>query len=309
MRVTALAGGVGGAKLLVGLQRIGGSDVTAIVNTADDATIYGVHVSPDVDIVTYWLAGIADTDRGWGIRGDTFSVLESLHHLGAETWFRLGDADFATCAYRTERLRAGLSPSAAADEIRRALGVAARVLPMSDEDVRTQIVCGDGRTLAFQEYFVKERHAPEVAEVRLAGIEEAKPAPGVLDSIQTADVVVLCPSNPVVSVAPIVELKGVRDALRDHPHVVAVSPIVRGAAIKGPADRLLRAMGSEVSAFGVASLYADFCDVFVVDSSDTGEHERVVQLGMKALVLDTIMNDADASERLARALLEHVVRS
>jgi LPPG:FO 2-phospho-L-lactate transferase len=303
VKIAALAGGVGGAKLLVGLQRVAGSDLTAIVNTGDDARFYGVHVSPDVDIVTYWLAGIADTDRGWGIKDDTFKMIEALAALGMETWFSLGDRDFATCAFRTERLRSGATLSAVTDEIRRSFGVAARIVPMSDHQVRTHIVTDDDRVLEFQEYFVRERQQPSVASVQFAVQSETKAAPGVLDAIADADVVVVCPSNPVVSVAPILFLDGVRDALSAHSPVIAVTPIVRGAPIKGPADRLLAASGVEVSASGVAGLYRDFCDTFVVDESDRDEIPKVEALGMNAVALDTLMTDHDASERLARSLL------
>jgi LPPG:FO 2-phospho-L-lactate transferase len=302
MKVTALAGGVGGAKLLVGLQRAT-DDLTAIVNTADDAVIYDVHVSPDVDIVTYWLAGLADTDRGWGIRGDTFEVIEALGRLGNSVWFRLGDRDLATCLFRTERLRAGDTLSAATDTIRRALEVPTTILPMSDEVVSTRLVTADRRTLEFQQYFVAERQEPEIVEVRFAGIADAKPAPGVIESLEAADKVILCPSNPVVSIGPILALPEVREVLKAHPSVVAVSPIVRGAPLKGPADKLLRTIGAEVSASGVAALYEDFVDLFVVDSTDPEEIDRVEALGIRAAGLDTIMSDHSASERLARALL------
>lgn len=305
MKVTALAGGAGGAKLLVGLQRaLGLDELTAIVNTGDDADIYGLHVSPDIDIVTYWLAGIADFERGWGIAGDTFAVVGALEALGVESWFRLGDRDFATCLHRTGRLRAGSTLTAVTDEIRRHLGVSTRILPMSDDEVRTKVVIDDGRALEFQEYFVKERTQPEVVEVRFAGIADAKPAPGVIEAIAEADRVVICPSNPIVSIGPIVSLPGLRDALRSHHKVIAVTPIVRGAALKGPADRLLRSLGYEPSASGVARLYADFADLYVVDSTDEPETEPVGRLGITAVPLDTIMTDHDASKRLARALLD-----
>lgn len=304
MRVAALAGGVGGAKLLVGLQRAGGRDLTAIVNTADDDEIYGVYVSPDVDIVTYWLAGIADTERGWGIEGDTFTVVDALAKTGAEAWFRLGDRDLATCLYRTERMRAGESLSAVTQEIGAALGVAASVLPMSDDPIRTRVTTREGEVLSFQEYFVREKTAPQVTDVELAGIEGAKPATGVVEAIRDADAVVVCPSNPILSVGPILSLPGIRDALREHHRVIAVSPIVKGAALKGPAARLLSSLGWEASASGVARLYADFCDTFVVDASDRSEAEPVAALGIRPLVLDTIMTDHDASESLAQALIE-----
>lgn len=303
MKITALAGGVGGAKLLVGLDRATAGELTAIVNTGDDTTIYGVHVSPDVDIVSYWLAGLADVERGWGIEGDSFRVVDALGLLGGESWFRLGDRDLATCIWRTHLLASGATLSAATDRITRGLGIRPRILPMSDDRVRTKIVCTDGRTLEFQEYFVKERQRPAVAEVRFDGIADAKPAPDVLEAIEDADSVLVCPSNPVVSIGPIVSLPGVRDALRGHERVIAVSPIVRGAPLRGPADKLLPAVGAEVSASGVAALYADFCTVFVVDETDTEQLEPVEELGVEAVALDTIMTDHDASGRLAARLL------
>jgi LPPG:FO 2-phospho-L-lactate transferase len=303
MRVMALAGGVGGAKLLVGLDRVVGTDLTAVVNTGDDATIYGVHVSPDVDIVTYWLAGIADVDRGWGIKDDTFTVVGALGELGTENWFRLGDRDFATCLLRTERLRSGQTLSSITAEITRGLGVRPLILPMSDDPVRTQIETDDESLLEFQEYFVKHRTEPIVKQVVFSGIEGAKPSPGLLDAIETADAVVVCPSNPIVSIGPILAISGIRDALRTHRRVIAVTPIIRGAALKGPADRMLASLGYDVSASGVAGLYADFCDTFVVDERDQIEAENVEDMGLIARVADTIMGDHDASERLARVIL------
>ena len=304
MKVTALAGGVGGAKLLVGLQRWIGADLTAVVNSGDDAVIYDVHVSADLDICTYWLAGIADTNRGWGIQGDTFAVVEGLRALGLDTWFNLGDRDFATCLLRTARLRAGSSLSETSNELARRLGVRARVLPMTDDEVRTMIATADGRSLEFQEYFVKERTAPEVVGVTFAGMSVAVPAPGVLAAIEEADMVVVCPSNPIVSIGPILGIHGVRETLRAHPRVVAISPIIKGAALKGPADRMLLSLGSEVSAAGVARLYEDFTDVFVVDASDGDQVTRIQASGLRATSLDTIMSDHKAAERLAAEVLE-----
>lgn len=304
MKVTGLAGGVGGAKLLAGLQRaLRPGELTAVVNTGDDARVYGVHVSPDVDIVTYRLAGLLDPDKGWGIAGDSFAVVEALDRLGAETWFGLGDRDLATCVYRTERMRAGASLSEVSDEIREALGVPSWILPMTDDEVRTKVVVDGGRLLDFQTYFVKERHEPPVSEVLFSGIESATAGPGVLEAITGSGIVVVCPSNPILSVGPIVGLPGVREALREHPRVVGITPIVRGAALKGPADRMLADLGSESSASGVASLYADFCDAFVVDSSDTGQTGKVAALGIEPIIADTIMEDDDGSTRLAQEIL------
>jgi LPPG:FO 2-phospho-L-lactate transferase len=304
MKVTALAGGVGGAKLLVGLQRVVPSgDLSAVINTADDASIYGVAVSPDVDIVTYWLAGVADRDRGWGLAGDTFTVVDALERLGAEPWFRLGDRDLATCLWRTVRMQEGAPLSRVTDEVRVALGVPTRLLPMSDDPVRTIVESTDGRTLAFQEYFVREATRPEVSALRYEGADRALPAPGVLESLATADLVVVCPSNPYLSIAPILALRGLREVLRAHPRTVAVTPIVAGSALKGPADRLLTSLGAGATASGVAALYADFCTTFVCDVRDATEIPKVESLGMASVGLDTVMVNAAASTRLAAELL------
>jgi LPPG:FO 2-phospho-L-lactate transferase len=304
LTVTALAGGVGGAKLLRGLDRaLGQGSLTAVVNTGDDAEIYGVHVSPDVDIVTYWLAGIADYERGWGIAGDTFTIVEALERLGADSWFRLGDRDFATCVHRTMELRAGKPLSTITSGIRTALGVGTEILPMSDDRVATQVVTSEGELLDFQEYFVKLQTRPEVVEVRYDGIEAARPAPGVLEAITGADVVAVCPSNPVLSIGPILGLPGIKEALASHPRVVAVSPIVQGRALKGPADRLLVSLGGDSSASGAAGYLTGVCDLFVVDVRDEAEVGKVEALGMRCVALDTIMSDAPAAQRLARDLL------
>jgi LPPG:FO 2-phospho-L-lactate transferase len=305
MLVTALAGGVGGSKLLIGLQEaLRAGQLTAVVNTADDTSMYGVHVSPDVDIVTYWLAGLADAERGWGIAGDSFAVVEGLARLGRESWFRLGDTDLATCLFRTERMSEGATLSAVTDEIRRALGIPSAIVPMSDDPVRTQILTDAGTTLDFQDYFVRLRQEPSVREIRFAGLSDAKPAPGVLEAIADSERVIVCPSNPLVSVAPILSIPGVRSALRKHPKVIAVSPIVAGSSVKGPAARMLSDAGTEVSARGVAALYQDFCDVFVVDRADTHMVTAIEELGLSALATDTMMVDPSVSRSLADTLLE-----
>lgn len=288
---------------MVGLQRVVGRDLTAIVNTGDDTLVYGVRVSPDVDIVTYWLAGIADTQRGWGIAGDTFTVVEALRDLGRDTWFSLGDRDFATCLHRTDRIAAGATLIEVTSEIAHELGVEATVIPMTDDPVATRIVTEEGRTLEFQEYFVKERCEPEVREVRFAGISDATPAPGVLTRIEQADRVIICPSNPLLSIGPILALPGVRDALRAHPEVMAVTPIIGGAALKGPADRILRSTGHGSSAGAVARMYEDFVDVFVVDATDPEEADKIEAADIDVFITDTVMGDLDASERVARALV------
>ena len=304
MNVTAICGGVGAAKLLIGVSRaLAGKGVTAIVNTADDDEIYGVHVSPDLDIVTYWLAGLADTERGWGIAGDTFEVVEGLRELGVDAWFNLGDRDFATCLLRTSMLRSGSSLSEVTAHVTQALGLVPALLPMTDDRVRTRVATRDGRTLSFQEYFVKERCAPEVTSVSFAGAEDAAPAPGVLEAIEAADVVLVCPSNPVVSIGPVLAIPGIAGALARHPFVVAVSPIVGGEAIKGPADRMLASLGHGSSAIAVARLYAELCDHFVVDERDAAEVGAIESLGLACSAMDTLMVDGTVSEKLARNLL------
>ncbi|MDQ3916500.1 MAG: 2-phospho-L-lactate transferase [Actinomycetota bacterium] len=304
MKFTAISGGVGAAKLLVGLGRaLGGPGLTAVVNTGDDEVVYGVHVSPDVDIVTYWLAGIADTRRGWGIAEDTFNVVEGLRELGDEAWFNLGDRDFATCLLRTLMLASGSTLTEVTARVARALGVIPVVLPMTDDRVRTRVACADGRTLAFQEYFVRERCAPEVTGVSFEGVAEARPAPGVLDAVAAADVVVICPSNPLVSIAPVLAVPGLREAVAAHPFVVAISPIVKGAALKGPADRMLVSTGHGSTATSVARIYADVCDHFVVDERDAAELEGVESLGLACSAVDTVMTDGTVAEKLARYVL------
>ena len=278
--------------------------VTAIVNTGDDAEFYGLHVSPDVDIVLYTLAGLVDQGQGWGVREDSFNTLDMLGRYGRETWFRLGDRDLATHIHRTELLRQGATLSDVAEDLRRRLALDVCVRPMSDQPVRTQIRTPDG-WLQFQEYFVQRRTADDVLEVRFDGASEARPAPGVPEAIEEADVAIICPSNPLVSIGTILAVPGIRDALvrRERP-VVAVSPIVGGAAIKGPAARMMETLGMEVSAVGVAAAYREFLDVLVLDAEDRALAPRVEALGVRAVVADTIMRDLDAKVSLARTVLE-----
>jgi LPPG:FO 2-phospho-L-lactate transferase len=305
MRITALAGGVGAAKFLRGLVRATDpSEVTIIGNTGDDAIFHGLHVSPDLDIVTYTLADVVDERFGWGVAGDTTSVLEQMAELGVETWFRLGDKDLGTHLARTTWLNEGDSLSAATHRIRRALGVGARIIPMSDDPVRTKLTTAAGEELDFQEYFVRRRHADEIAEVRFEGADSASPAPGVIDAIVEADRIIISPSNPVISVGPILAVPGVKDAMARRREVVyAISPIVRGAALKGPADKLLPVAGAEVSAFGVATLYRDFCGTFAIDHRDAPEAERIEALGMRVLALETVMDTPVIAEQLAKEIL------
>jgi LPPG:FO 2-phospho-L-lactate transferase len=303
--VVVLAGGVGAARFLEGVvQAVDPERVTVIVNTGDDTEFYGLTVSPDVDIVLYTLAGLVETSQGWGVRGDTYAALEMLERLGRERWFLLGDRDLAVHIHRTELLRQGWTPSAVTDDLRQRLGLSVRVLPMSDQPVRTTIRTPDG-WLPFQEYFVHRRAQDDVLEIRYDGSETATPAPGLLEAIHDASAILISPSNPLVSVGTILSLAGVRDALRTtSARIVGVSPIVGGATIKGPADRMMRGLGMEVSAVGVARAYADFLDVLVIDQQDADLAERVEAEGVRCVVADTIMRDLDVKRALAALTLE-----
>jgi LPPG:FO 2-phospho-L-lactate transferase len=303
--ITALAGGVGAARFLTGLLKIvKAEDLRVIVNTGDDIELFGLHISPDIDIVAYTLAGIVEEDKGWGIKGDTFRCLETLRKYGSDTWFALGDRDLATHIYRTQRLRQGLTLTQVTDEVCQVLGLKTKILPMTNEKFETHIKINGG-AIHFEEYFVKRQAMDEVLGVEFAGAATAKPSLGVLDAISDAEVVVVCPSNPIVSIGTILSVDGVRDALiQTKAKVVAVSPIVGGAPIKGPADKLLRGLGFEVSAFGVAKLYSDFLDVMVIDAKDAEEKQRIEQLGVKVKVTNTVMKSFEDKVALAKAVLE-----
>ena len=306
--ITVLAGGVGAAKFLRGLvDVVDPASVTVIGNTGDDDEFLGLHVSPDLDTVVYTLADVVDPETGWGLAGESYACMEQAARLGEATWFRLGDGDLATHVQRTESLRQGGTLSQATAQIARAFGLACRLLPMSDDRVRT-IVDTDAGELSFQEYFVRRRWQDEVRSLRFAGVEEARPAPGVIDAIAEAEAVIIAPSNPLVSVGPILAVPGVRQALRDATGgVVAVSPIVGGRALKGPADRMLASLGHEPSAAGVARLYADFLDVLVLDREDETLAAEVETLGVRPAVTDTIMRDAASRQALAQATLDSVL--
>ena len=304
--ITALAGGVGAARLLRGLVRVvAPDDIVAVVNTGDDTELHGLHISPDLDTVTYTLAGLNDDERGWGLAGETWGAMDSLDRLGGETWFRLGDHDLATHLYRTQRLAVGATLSEVTSEITAALGVAVRLVPMSDDPVRTRLTIVDGPEVSFQEYFVGRRHAVSVESVRFAGAEAAAPAPGVLTAIADADVVVVCPSNPIVSIGPLLAVPGLADALASRRRdVVAVSPIVAGAALKGPADRLMAELGHEATVVGVARLYADFVGTLVVDDADSDVAEAVEACGVRCVVAPTVMHTPEHAAALATLLLD-----
>jgi LPPG:FO 2-phospho-L-lactate transferase len=305
VNVVALAGGVGGAKLADGLYRVLPPDTLTIIgNTADDLELFGLHISPDLDTVMYTLAGLANPATGWGVAEDTFTTLAMLERYGEDTWFRLGDADFATHLKRTAGLRAGQRLTNVTASLTRPLGIRARLLPMCDERVATEVETPDGWR-DFQDYFVRRRHEDRVSAVRFAGIERARVTPEVADALATADAVIFCPSNPLVSIGPILAVPGLRDALAASPAAkVAVSPIVGGKALKGPADRMLEAQGMEVSAYGVAQGYVGLLDGMTIDAQDAADAPRVEALGMAARVAQTVMQrDADR-QQLARDVLD-----
>jgi LPPG:FO 2-phospho-L-lactate transferase len=310
--IAALAGGVGAARFLRGLVRaVPAADVVVVGNTGDDDVFHGLHVSPDLDTVTYTLAG-AVGPAGWGLADDTFRTLEAYERYGEATWFRLGDADLATHLYRTSRLREGATLTEVTAEIALAWDVKSRLLPMTDDRVATVIDVaspegGEPVTMAMQEWFVRERAQPPVAAVRFEGAAEARPGPAVLAALADADAIMLCPSNPVISIGPILALPGVRDALRARrARVVGVSPIIHGATVKGPADRLMAAAGIEVSCAGVAAIYADICATLLVDESDADRAGDVEAHGVRAAVAPILMRDADGAAELARRALDLV---
>lgn len=320
MKVTVLAGGVGAARFLRGLLDIvPAGDVTAVVNTGDDTVLHGLHISPDLDTVTYTLAGAIDPERGWGLAGETWRAMGALaryaevrpdHSGAAPTWFNLGDQDLATHFYRTARLREGASLTAVTTEIAAAWGLGLTLLPMTDDAVRTMITLADtGEEIAFQDYFVRLRHDVPVASVRFDGADRAAPGDQVVEALAGADVVVVAPSNPLVSIAPIRALRGVDEALaarRDS--VVAVSPIVGGAALKGPADRMLRELGLDPSVTGVAGLYAEIAGALVIDPVDAELAGAVEGTGLRALVRPSIMSTVELAADLARACLAAATR-
>ena len=305
MKVCALAGGVGGAKLAAGLQEVlPPGDLTVVVNTADDFDLWGLRICPDLDTVMYTLARISNPETGWGLAGESFDTLSMLARYGEDTWFKLGDRDLATHVLRTARLRAGETLTTVTDALSGSLGIRSVVLPMSDEKVSTVLKTPAG-LFEFQEYFVRRGQRDEVLGVELRGIEEARPTDAVLEALVAADVVVFCPSNPVVSVGPILVLPGMREALAaSFAPKVAVSPIVGGKALKGPADRMLASLGHEVSAAGVAAMYEGLVDGMVVDRVDEEERAGIEALGMRALATDSVMRGAGDRARLAREVVE-----
>jgi LPPG:FO 2-phospho-L-lactate transferase len=305
--LVALAGGVGAARMLRGLvDVVDPSKIFAVVNTGDDVVLHGLHISPDLDTVTYTLAGAINPETGWGLTGETWAAMAALgaYGTGDLAWFRLGDRDLGTHLFRTSRLLSGATLSQVAAETAQRWGVRVRIVPMSDDPVETRITVAGGAEIGFQEYFVGRRHDVAVEGVRFEGIDQARPAPGVLDAIAAADLVVICPSNPIVSIGPVIAVPGILDAVAARrPDVVAVSPIVAGAALKGPADRMLTELGHLPSVVGVARLYAPFAATLVVDDADAGLASAVEDAGMRCVVAPTVMSGPAQAAALARTVL------
>jgi len=305
MKITAMAGGVGAAKFLSGLVKVmPPEEIIVVVNTGDDFRWMGLYICPDLDTITYTLAGLDNPVTGWGIRDDTFYCLDRLRSLGCDAWFALGDRDLATHIYRTEQHQQGTSLTKITASISRRNGAGARILPMTDDPVPTLVHTEDG-TLAFQDYFVRRNCQPKVEGFEFEGIERASPAPGVLRALRESDAIILCPSNPFISIGPILAVPGIRDALRESPAaILAISPIVAGEAIKGPASAMLRQLGMEASATSVASLYRDFVNRFVLDRRDEHLREAIVALGLQVCSADTIMSNEASRVALAESILE-----
>jgi LPPG:FO 2-phospho-L-lactate transferase len=305
MKVTLLSGGVGGSKLGLGFYRVPDCDLTAIANTGDDIVVHGLHVSPDPDILIYTLADVVNTAMGWGIRDESFAVAKVLAQYGRETWFQLGDRDLATHIHRTAMMSSGATLSQAIESIRTALRVSARVLPMSDDPVCTMLETNEG-VMHLQEYLVRRRCEPVIRGIEIRGAFSAKPAPSVIDAIAGADIVVIAPSNPLISIAPILGVPGIRAALRERRETVAaVCPLVGGKSLKGPTDKMMVELGYDLSPREIAGMYADFCGTLVLDRSDDGECAAVEALGVKPILLPTIMQTLADKIGLAEAIMEY----
>ncbi len=303
--ITVLAGGVGAARLLAGLvQVVPPSEVTAVVNTGDDVVMHGLHISPDLDTVTYTLAGADNPETGWGLAGETWQAMGSLGRYGGDTWFNLGDLDLGTHLYRTGNLAAGVGLAEITAGITSGWDLEPTLLPMTEDSVATMVTLADGDEVGFQEYFVRLRHDVPVSSVRFDGAGASSPGPGVLDAIAGADVVVVAPSNPIVSIGPLLAVPGIADAIRARrEHTVAVSPIIAGTALKGPADRLMRELGHEASAVGVARIYRDLASCLVIDTADADLAGAVEAEGMACVVTDTVMSSPDVAADLAKTVL------
>ena len=303
--ITVLAGGVGAARLLAGLvQVVPPSEVTAVVNTGDDVVMHGLHISPDLDTVTYTLAGADNPETGWGLAGETWQAMGSLGRYGGDTWFNLGDLDLGTHLYRTGNLASGVGLAEITAAITAGWGLEPMLLPMTEDRVATMVTLAGGDEVGFQEYFVRLRHDVPVSSVRFDGAEASSPGPGVLEAITGADVVVVAPSNPIVSIGPLLAVPGIVDAVRARrDHTVAVSPIIAGAALKGPADRLMRELGHEASVVGVARIYHDIASCLIIDSADADLAGAVEAEGMVCVVTDTVMSSPNVTADLAKVVL------
>ncbi len=302
--LVVLTGGTGGAKLIQGLSHeTNSAELTIICNTADDFVFYGLNISPDIDTIMYTLAGLSDEAKGWGIRDDTFTALGQFERYGCATWFKLGDKDLATHITRTNLLREGFTLSRVTDKICRSLGVNATLLPMSDDRIETRLETPAGE-ISFQEYFVKERWQPHVERVFYGGSENSRPGPGVLEAIRSASQIIICPSNPVTSIGPILAVPGVHTAIKEtSARVVGISPIIGNSAISGPAHKLMMAMGMEASAIGVAKSYADLLDQFVIDTHDAKARDKIEGFGLRCAATAIRMDTLNDKRRLAREVL------
>ena len=305
--IAALTGGTGGAKLIEGLASIlDPAGLTIICNTGDDAIFHGLYVAPDIDTILYTLAGLIDAERGWGISGESFVVLQQLERLGEQTWFNLGDKDLATHIVRTKLLGQGRKLSHTVDQVRRALGLTSKILPMSDDRIETRVTTREGE-MSFQEFFVKERWTPEVLAVDFAGAAQSRPAPGVLEAIRDAEGIIVCPSNPITSLGPILAVPGLRAALKETAaRIIGVSPMIGTTAISGPAHKLMLASGREPSASGVAEGYDDFLDAFLIAEEDSCLAQRIESLQIEVVCTNIRMPTRAEKQRLAREVLAWV---
>jgi LPPG:FO 2-phospho-L-lactate transferase len=311
--LVALCGGVGAARMLSGLVRVvAAADITALVNVGDDMVLHGLHISPDIDTVTYTLAGLDNRETGWGVTGETWNVLAELTNIGGEDWFALGDRDLATHLFRTGRLAAGETLGTVTATLAARRGVEVRLLPVTDDDLRTRVTLAEPSTLGpagtevgFQDYFVRLHHGVAVQAVRFEGADSARPGPGVLEALAVAETIVVCPSNPIVSIGPLLAVPGVLDAVSARrERVVAVSPIVAGAALKGPADRLMAELGTDPSVVGIARLYAPWVGTLVIDAADAGRAREVEAEGLRCVVAETVMSSPDRAAALARSVID-----
>ena len=302
--IVALAGGVGAARFLQGLQRVYPEErITVIANTGDDIELYGLHISPDIDIIMYTLAGIVDEKKGWGIKGDTFNCLGMLRKYGLDDWFNIGDLDLATQVIRTNFMSNGLSLSDATKELCRMLGLKVNIIPMSNERVETRIIT-DKRNMHFQEYLVKRLAKDKVLNIVFEGIEDAKPSPNVIESIINAKLIILCPSNPLVSIKTILSVNGIEEALRKtKSKIISITPIIGDSPIKGPLDKMMGGLGLESSAYTVAHIYKKFLDAFILDEFDKDLKERIESLGIRVFLMDTLMKGIEEKTRIAKKIL------